>query len=68
MPGARLCATTVSVVVPPSLEPTSSRSVSPGSLPSAELTVSTSSFTSSAPDGLLGVQVIWNVNIASNWS
>jgi hypothetical protein len=39
-----LWAITVSVVVPPSLEPTSLAVVSAGSWPSAELTVSTSSF------------------------
>ena len=68
VPGARLCAITVSFVVPPSLEPTSLPAVSPGSALSAEFTVSTSSLNDSSPVGLLGVHAIWNVNTASNLS
>ena len=37
---------------------------SPGSLPSGPLTVSTSSFTSSAPVGFDGVHAIWNLKTA----
>jgi len=63
-----LWATTVSVVAPPSDEPTSEPAVSPASWLSAELTVRTSSLYCSCAVELLGVQVIVDVNVASNLS